>query len=62
MGGAACLRKLLAIDPHAKVIMSTAYGGDDTKEAMRKAGACGFLAKPYRLSVLLREIEVVLNA
>ncbi len=33
--------------PDAKVIMVTSMVFDDTEEGAQKAGACGFLAKPF---------------
>lgn len=62
MGGRACLERLLKIDPDTKVVISTAYSTRDGPGEMAKSGARGFLAKPYPVSELLREVASVLSA
>jgi CheY-like chemotaxis protein len=61
MGGRACLERLLEIDPDAKVVISTAYSTREGEREMAKSGARGFLAKPYPVSELLREVASVLS-
>ena len=61
MGGRACLEELLKIRPGAKVLISTGYGSRKHEEEALESGACGFLAKPYRISQILSEIEAVLH-
>jgi signal transduction histidine kinase/CheY-like chemotaxis protein len=62
MGGRACLERLLEIDPDTKVVISTAYSTREGEREMAKSGARGFLAKPYPVSELLREVASVLTA
>lgn len=62
MGGRACLEKLRAIDPEAKVIISSGYGARGDRDELMKFGASGFLTKPSELSVILGEIDSVLSA
>jgi signal transduction histidine kinase/CheY-like chemotaxis protein len=62
MGGRTCLKKLLEIDPEARVIVSTGYGARSDREEMLDAGARGFLAKPSRIADIVHEIEAVLGA
>jgi signal transduction histidine kinase/CheY-like chemotaxis protein len=61
IGGRACLAKLLQLDPNAKVIISTGYGAPRDEDEMRRAGARGFLAKPYQISEIVSEIEKVMS-
>jgi two-component system cell cycle sensor histidine kinase/response regulator CckA len=62
MGGRECLKRLLALDPAAKVVVATGYLSGGLEPELRRAGAVGYLAKPYRLADLMREIKQALSA
>jgi PAS domain S-box-containing protein len=61
MGGHQALRRLLDLDPAAKVIISSGYGSPDLRPKALAAGATGFIAKPYRLTDLLRQVREALD-
>ncbi|MBU0517165.1 MAG: PAS domain S-box protein [Proteobacteria bacterium] len=61
MGGQECLGKLKEIDPEVKVVVATGYLASGLEIVLREAGASGFVAKPYRLTDLLREIRSSLD-
>ncbi len=56
MGGKACLRKLLELNPKARVLVASGYAGGDVAEEMDQMGATGFISKPFRLSELQRAL------
>jgi signal transduction histidine kinase/CheY-like chemotaxis protein len=62
MGGRECLEKLLEIDAGTRVIITTGFGTRSEEQEMTRAGARGFLAKPAKMSEILRKIEEVVNA
>ena len=57
MGGHRCLRELLQIDPQAKIIISTGYSAAGQVKTTLKAGAAGYVGKPYQLSELLSAVR-----
>lgn len=62
MGGRQCLDLLLKIDPRVKVLISSGdTGGGGVKEAVR-AGAVGFVAKPYDIKQLLGSVRRALDS
>ena len=52
MGGKETLKKLLEIDPKARVIVSSGYSKDDTITNFRSYGFRASLPKPYKLETL----------
>lgn len=60
MGGRAFLRAIRERAPGTRVVLMTAFGsGDDGHQALRE-GACGYLAKPFKveeLAAVLRAVE-----
>lgn len=61
MGGQAALRKIIEINPMAKVIIASGYSPNaQVKDAM-DTGAAAYLSKPYRYSDLLKIIREVLD-
>ena len=61
MGGLKCLQSLLSRDPAARVIIASGYAEKDQTGQMLEAGAQAYLAKPYRLQALLKEVRRVLD-
>jgi signal transduction histidine kinase/ActR/RegA family two-component response regulator len=61
MGGRRCLHKLLEMDPSVKVIIASGYSiNGQVKETMRE-GAVGYVAKPYAIKDLLKEVQAALG-
>lgn len=61
MGGEDAVRKILAINPHAKVIVSSGYSNDPVMASFREFGFCGAIGKPYHLNDLRKVITKVLR-
>ena len=61
MGGASCLKQIKAINPGAKVLVCSGYIQHELSGEMEALGASGFLAKPYRMSDLLKNIRELLD-
>lgn len=53
---------LKAIDPNAKVLLSSGYSYDHQVQAMLDGGACGFIQKPYLQKALLQMVEEAANS
>ena len=51
----------LRIDPEAKILLSSGFVCEEEVQYLLKEGACGFLAKPHRLPVVIRAIRDVLD-
>jgi PAS domain S-box-containing protein len=60
MGGRECLRRILAVDPSAKVIVSSGYSNDPVMAEWKTHGFAGVAAKPYRVEELLEVLGRVL--
>ncbi|MEN8135985.1 MAG: cache domain-containing protein [Thermodesulfobacteriota bacterium] len=56
MGGKEAVQKILAIDPQAKVIVSSGYSNDATLASYLEYGFCGAVRKPYKLAELAKTI------
>lgn len=52
MGGKEAVKKLLEIDPEAKVIVSSGYSNDPVMANFRQYGFCGILPKPYEIQAV----------
>lgn len=61
MGGKECLREILKIDPQAKVLVASGYSADASVKETTQMGAKGFVAKPFRMKELLRDVRKVLD-
>ncbi len=60
MGGKEAVRKLLDIDPGAKVIVSSGYSQDPILSRYRDYGFSGVIAKPYQVGELGKAIRLLL--
>ena len=61
MGGKEAMRKLLALDPRAKVIVSSGYCNDQVMTDYKSYGFSGAIAKPYHPAELSKQIQQVLH-
>lgn len=60
MGGLETMEKLLAIDPHAKTVVSSGYSDDFILADYPKYGFLKCLKKPYRLNSLRKVLDSLL--
>jgi PAS domain S-box-containing protein len=61
MGGAECLKELLALDPNVKVLITSGYSAESSVRASIQLGAKGFVSKPFRVKRLLGTVRGVLD-
>jgi len=61
MGGYRCFEELMRIDPAIKVMITTGYSSSKRVEEMLRAGAAGFIGKPYRLIDMVKKVEEILD-
>ncbi len=62
MGGQRCLEALIRINPRVKVVIASGYAADEPKAKAMKAGACGFISKPYEMKKLLKVMREMIDA
>ena len=60
-GGHKAFYQLKEIDPNVKVLLSSGFVSEHEVEDLLAQGACGFLPKPHRLPVLIKEIRRILD-
>jgi PAS domain S-box-containing protein len=61
MGGRDCFYKLKEIDPKAKVLLMTGFTVNGSSEDFLKAGATGFITKPFELQHFTTAIQKALS-
>ena len=61
MGGKDCLKKLLDMNPWARVLIASGYSADTSTKECIELGAKGFVAKPFRFKELLRQVRKALD-
>jgi two-component system, cell cycle sensor histidine kinase and response regulator CckA len=61
MNGEETLRRLKAINPAIKVILSSGYNQADTIRRFTGKGLAGFIQKPYSSAALVEKIRSVLQ-
>jgi len=61
MGGKEAIKEILALDPHAKAIVSSGYARDPIMSNYAQYGFVGVVPKPYNLEEMSRELHRVLN-
>ena len=49
MGGNEVIKKILNIDPRAKIIVSSGYSNDPIMSDFKSYGFCDVMAKPYNI-------------
>lgn len=57
MGGQEAVQEILAINPQAKVIVSSGYSNDTIMSNYKKYGFCASLVKPYQMQELSRVLD-----
>lgn len=60
-GGQETFYRIREIDPEAKILLSSGFVSEEQVQHLLQQGACGFLAKPHRLPVVIRAIRDVLD-
>ncbi|HSH70045.1 MAG TPA: PAS domain S-box protein, partial [Deferrisomatales bacterium] len=61
MGGRRCLEELRGLDPDARVLVASGYGGPTLQQDVLAAGAAAFVGKPYRLVELCGALRGLLD-
>ena len=60
-GGHQTFFQIRAIDPEAKILLSSGFVSENEVQDLLSQGACGFLPKPHRLPVVAKAIREVLD-
>lgn len=61
MNGIVALEEIMKIDPKAKVVMCTALKEKSQEERAMKAGAVGYITKPFTKEEILNVLKSQLN-
>jgi len=61
MGGHKTFYQIRAIDPHARILLSSGYVSEEEVKDLLEQGAAGFLPKPHRLAQMAKEFRRVLD-
>lgn len=61
VGGIESIRKILKIDPEAKILVVSALGQQALVKEAIDAGAKGFVVKPFKSEKVTEEIEKILS-
>jgi PAS domain S-box-containing protein len=62
MGGQEAAQRILAINPDAKIIVSSGYSNDPIMADFRHYGFCGVAAKPYQMEELYQAVDECMKA
>ena len=62
MGGEEAVKKLLAIDPDAKAIVSSGYSTGPIMSDFKAYGFSGVITKPYRIADMGATLQLVINS
>jgi PAS domain S-box-containing protein len=61
MGGRETAKKILALDPRARLIVSSGYSNDPIMAHYEEYGFCGAMVKPYRINELMEALRRVVR-
>ncbi|HMK37153.1 MAG TPA: PAS domain S-box protein [Desulfomonilaceae bacterium] len=61
MGGKECLRELLNMEPGLKVLVASGLSADSSTQEFLELGTRGFVAKPFKVKELLRQVRTALD-
>ncbi|HTY25328.1 MAG TPA: ATP-binding protein, partial [Desulfomonilaceae bacterium] len=61
MGGDKCLEEILAINPDAKIVISSGAAVEGKTKETLESGARGFVSKPFQLRDMLKTVREVLD-
>ncbi len=61
MGGKKAVRKVLEIDPEAKVIVTSGYSNDPVLAEYKKYGFSGIITKPFKIKEISEAVLQVIN-
>ena len=61
LGGHSTFYQIRALDPNAKILLSSGYVSEQEVDDILKQGAKGFIPKPHRINVIAEEIRRVLD-
>ena len=61
LDGHETFRRLRAIEPAARVIISSGYDQESDKERLLREGVAAFVGKPYRVEELVRTVGSVIE-
>jgi two-component system, cell cycle sensor histidine kinase and response regulator CckA len=61
MGGEEVMSQLLKLRPDTKVLLVSGFSEQDRHQALMNMGALGFVAKPFNIHELLKEIRSILE-
>jgi two-component system cell cycle sensor histidine kinase/response regulator CckA len=61
MSGKRCLEALIRINPNVKVVVASGFSETVSRAEVLKAGAKGFIGKPYEVNKLLSAVREVLD-
>jgi two-component system cell cycle sensor histidine kinase/response regulator CckA len=62
MGGHQCLKRIMEINPEAKVIIASGYSKNGSIKSTFETGARGYVAKPFTRKELLKSVRQLLEA
>ena len=62
MGGRDCLKKILEIDPKARIVISSGFSEESTVREVLADGALDYIQKPYDIDVLARVVRAAIAA
>jgi len=61
MGGRKCLEELLKMNPKSRIIIASGYSMNGPNKEVLKAGAKGFISKPYDMKGMLKTVRKILD-
>lgn len=61
MGGKRCIQELKKINSQVKILVSSGYGVEGSRDEIMQEGASGFVSKPYEVKELLQLVREVLD-